>query len=701
MPFSKTRLFTTLLFLFLITSVFAEIGIKSFRKLEDDLDARVNAPMNDFNGDLSAIIKVVTTQTGFTFDCGQAGIVKTVNKPSEIWVYIPYGTKKISIFHPQLGQLREWLFTQPIEKATVYELVLTTGKVVIRVEDEQIPTEWVVITSEPTGADVYIDDKATGKQTPFTGQYPMGNHSYRLSLDGYHPDAGKFELVSDAGKKKIISSLKPAFGQLQLSSSPENGATIVLDGNSNTQITPCTINNIKSGMHTLLVSKTLFHDSTQEVVIKDGQTTTTTVLLKPAYGSITLSSKPESGAAVTIDEVSTGKVTPCTIDKVHSGSHTVSLRREWYEPIKKQLIIADGENTTLEMPMNALFGNIDITTIPKADIYIDNTKIAFGTYSGRLNEGIYNIEARKPQHSTDIQKVQIAVGIAKTITLSPKAQLGTLEIESSPIDATITLNGINKGTTPVTFRNLLVGSYTLVLSMLNYVSVTKTIMITESQTTKVNETLSIGKAVNDISQPQLEKVYFKQQPQIRDIDGNLYHTIQIGTQTWMVENLKVTHYLNGDQIPNKIENSEWSNSSNGGMCVYANEPSNSTVYGELYNWYAVSDNRSIAPKGWHIPSAIEWAILTNYLGGENVAGGKLKTADSGGTNQSGFTAFLGWNRDNHGSFENIGDFGNWWSSTESNFNSAVVVLLHYNLKYISNYDGIKNYGFSVRCIKDL
>ena len=118
-----------------------QISVKSFRKLEFDLDARVSAPLRDFSGDVSAIIKVVTSQTGFTFDCGQIGIVKTINKPSEIWVYVPYGAKRISIFHEKLGQIRDFMFPEPIEKATVYELVLTTGKVVTTVEGETIENQ--------------------------------------------------------------------------------------------------------------------------------------------------------------------------------------------------------------------------------------------------------------------------------------------------------------------------------------------------------------------------------------------------------------------------------------------------------------------------------------------------------------------------------------------------------------------------------
>lgn len=481
--------------LIMIGNLFAEINVKSFRVLENDIDARVNAPIMDFNGDLSAIIKVVTTQTGFTFDCGQAGVVKTINKPAEIWVYVPFGTKHLTITHARLGILRDYIFPLPIEKASVYELVLATAKVVTTVEEDQLATEWVVITSVPSGADVYIDDKSTGKQTPFTGQFPMGSHTYSINIDLYHSDGGKFDLIPESGKKKIVSILKPAFGQLKLSSLPESGASITLDGKPIIQTTPCKIEKIISGKHSISVSKALYHESTQDIFITDGQLTTTLVNIKPDYGSIVLNSLPESEAVVTLDDVSTGKTTPCTIDKVLSGSHTVFLRREWYAPVKKQVSIVDGEKTSLDVSMNALFGNITITSFPEADLFIDNIKISTGTYTGRLNEGIYSIEARKVKYNTDIQKVKITVGEQKTINLTPKAQTGTLEIESTPIDATISLDGVNKGTTPATIRNLLVGTYTLVLSMPNYAPISKTITITEGQTVKVNEPLSNGREV--------------------------------------------------------------------------------------------------------------------------------------------------------------------------------------------------------------
>ena len=121
---------------------------------------------------------------------------------------------------------------------------------------------------------------------------------------------------------------------------------------------------------------------------------------------------------------------------------------------------------------------------------------------------------------------------------------------------------------------------------------------------------------------------------LTDIDGNDYKTVTIGTQVWMVENLKTTKYNDGTAIPNITDNTSWAALTTGAYCDNINTPSISTTYGRLYNWYAVDNNagtkvasnggKNVCPTGWHVPSDAEWTTLTTYLGGESVAGGKLK-----------------------------------------------------------------------------
>jgi len=197
---------------------------------------------------------------------------------------------------------------------------------------------------------------------------------------------------------------------------------------------------------------------------------------------------------------------------------------------------------------------------------------------------------------------------------------------------------------------------------------------------------------------------------ITDIDGNVYRIIKIGTQWWMAENLKVTHYRNGDAIPNVTDDTEWAGLTTGAYCYYENSSSYAADYGALYNWYAVKDSRNIAPEGWHVPSEAEWQTLTDYLGGYNVAGGKLKetgtdhwlSPNTGATNESGFTALpAGWCSPYYGDFSNMGYKAVFWSATEDDSSTAWCRGLGYSDAVVSPLHlAHKQAGFSVRCVMD-
>ncbi len=198
---------------------------------------------------------------------------------------------------------------------------------------------------------------------------------------------------------------------------------------------------------------------------------------------------------------------------------------------------------------------------------------------------------------------------------------------------------------------------------------------------------------------------------VTDIDGNTYNTVTIGTQVWMVENLKTTHYRNGDAIPNITDTVKWSDTLVGAYCNFFNIPSYADTYGRLYNWYAVDDSRGLAPTGWHIPTEAELKILTDYLGGESVAGGKLKetgithwdSPNKGATNQFGFTALPGGQRDSNGYFffDEVGYFGIWWSSTVVDQYTARNLTMNYSEESAIIGADMKGDGWSVRCISDV
>lgn len=186
-------------------------------------------------------------------------------------------------------------------------------------------------------------------------------------------------------------------------------------------------------------------------------------------------------------------------------------------------------------------------------------------------------------------------------------------------------------------------------------------------------------------------------------------SIQIGAQKWMSKNLDVAHYRNGDIIPQVTDAAAWGALTTGALCYYNNDPANGAIYGKLYNWYAVNDSRGLAPQGWHIPSDAEWTTLSTTLGGESVAGGKMKTTgtsrwaspNTGATNECGFSGLPGSHRaSSSGTFSNVGHYGYWWSATEFNTTSAHGRDLYYALGSIGMVTASKRNGFSVRCIKD-
>jgi uncharacterized protein (TIGR02145 family) len=187
------------------------------------------------------------------------------------------------------------------------------------------------------------------------------------------------------------------------------------------------------------------------------------------------------------------------------------------------------------------------------------------------------------------------------------------------------------------------------------------------------------------------------------IEASSTNEVAIGSQVWMTKNLNVDKFRNGDPIPEAKTNEEWFNAVENGRPVwsyYENDPSNGEKFGKLYNWYVVSDPRGLAPEGWHIPSDTEWIELTTFLDGEAVAGIKMKSktgwdGNGNGNNSSNFSGLPGGYRFEFGDFENIGEYGFWWSSTSTEFR-----IMNFESDDLNTASGSPGRGFSVRCVKD-
>ncbi len=207
---------------------------------------------------------------------------------------------------------------------------------------------------------------------------------------------------------------------------------------------------------------------------------------------------------------------------------------------------------------------------------------------------------------------------------------------------------------------------------------------------------------------------------VKPPQNDVGETVTIGKQIWMLKNLDVTTYRNGEPIPQVTDSVQWSKLTTGAWCYYNNDPATGAVFGKLYNWYAVNDPRGLAPTGWHVPTDSEWKALEIHLGmtqsqadssgsfrgsGE---GGKLKetgtvhwiSPNTGATNYSGFKALPGGYRYDLGIFYDIRNLGDWWTSTEFSTTVAWHRVLYYNSAQIYRYVNFKTNGCSVRCLKD-
>jgi uncharacterized protein (TIGR02145 family) len=199
-----------------------------------------------------------------------------------------------------------------------------------------------------------------------------------------------------------------------------------------------------------------------------------------------------------------------------------------------------------------------------------------------------------------------------------------------------------------------------------------------------------------------------------DQEGNVYRTIVIGTQEWMAENLNTGTYRNGEPIPTGLSDIQWNTAGTAsgifGACAnFNNNEQNSCPFGKLYNFYAVTDPRNLCPTGWHVPTDDEWTILTSFLGGEEIAGGKMKSTglqywnspNQDASNESGFSGLAGGMRYNFGLFDLSGFFGLWWSSTSLDGGGlAWFRSLSYSTEDIQRGNNSWEFGYSIRCLKD-
>ena len=273
----KLLLVISLFFAATATEAQNKIQVTSFNRMETDVTARITAPQRDQNGEVCALIRIVTTEKGLMFEPDALGIVSRENKPGEIWLYIPRGARRISIMHDKFGVLRNYFYPDIIEKATVYEMEIQIGD-----GAQQTPantnTQLIVMRPDPATADIYIDDeKVPTENGLFTATMKKGTHTYRVESPMYAPEAGIIDLGSE---QKIMSvTLKPRFGYLEIFSLPEQDAKVFINNELAGQ-TPYKSDRMPLQEYRIRIEKDFFFPMDSTVTIFAGKTSSLTFKMK-------------------------------------------------------------------------------------------------------------------------------------------------------------------------------------------------------------------------------------------------------------------------------------------------------------------------------------------------------------------------------------------------------------------------------------
>ena len=427
-----------------------------------------------------------------------------IKKPrtGSMWIYISAEAATfIDIRHPDYGTYKYYI-PEKLCDYCVYEMVL-------QYVNDQPELGFLAISSEPADADIYIDGKHYGKTNNVITDLAVGNHELKLEKEGYATLTKTF--VTTKGETlKLNETLQAVSKQkvhLIVKADQEN-ATIYIDdeplgtkeasmlfmlGSSHTWMIKCNMYHTESGTVTL-----------NERIVIDKK-------LRPNFGFLNISTTPEQGAKVFVDEEYVGQ-SPVKTDKLKSGTHTVRVMKDMYKMKEQSFTVTDGQTTNATLNMAANFVNVTVTTDSQSDIYVDDEYKGKGRWTGRLSDGSHMFEARKTNHRTSKKSLDLVLGETKTVSIdAPSPINGEIEINSTPMGATIYIDGKNYGETPNYISDILIGEHELKLTKQGCASVAKTITIKEGETLSVNEKLQTGKEISISTDQSGDKIY---------VDGN-------------------------------------------------------------------------------------------------------------------------------------------------------------------------------------
>lgn len=406
------------------------ISVTSFSPLPNDLAANTaGTEVKDQNGEKAALIRIQTTKTGFSFDAGMMGVVKTEQKTGEIWVYVPKGSKRITLRHQQLGTC-EYFYPCPIEAARTYEMRLATGSVKTTIE-ELVTNQFVVFQVEPKDAIVMLDNELLEVTNGLAQKYvPFGSYDYSVEAGDYHPEVGKVTIDDPDNKTIVTVNLKPAFGWIDIQAEGDMvGAKVYMD-NKLLGTAPMRTNNISSGQHRIKILKAMYKPWEEMVTVNDSKTTIVNPSLSADFCEVTFTVANNAEIWINGEKKGVGSWS----GRLASGDYKLvtKLIHHREASLTKSFSAEDGQQTVVLPVPTPILGNIMVTTTPAfADITIDGKPYGQTPNAIRnILEGEHTVEIRKYGYLAYSTTINVKEG--QTVEVGGKLRNSDVEDSSLP-----------------------------------------------------------------------------------------------------------------------------------------------------------------------------------------------------------------------------------------------------------------------------
>ena len=402
-----------------------ELAVQSFVLAETDLTANTPGTMvQDQNGNVCALIKVETTQKGFTFDVGVLGVMSVVEQPGEIWVYVPFGVRKITLRHPQLGVLRDYQIPCAIERGRTYIMKLTSGTV-RTIVDYAPSKQFLQIQLNPADAILEINGKIkVADNGVYQELLPFGRYQYKAYSPDYHDLVGVVEVSDPDNAHKLNLTLRAAFGRLSVleRSQPDMaGASVYVDEKYIGKV-PVRDFKIASGSHRVRILKEMYEPYDQTFTISDEQNLQMTPTLVPDFAEVTLSTAEDAEILVNGEYKGTRKWS----GKLSNGSYIFETRMQGHIPYKMSYDISrndQGKTINLQGP-TPIYGSLAISSTPSnAKITINGKSVGeTPKYISRQVIGKYTVTAEMDGYQKQTKTVEVAEGAEASLTFELKKQ---------------------------------------------------------------------------------------------------------------------------------------------------------------------------------------------------------------------------------------------------------------------------------------